>query len=184
MLSLLRAGVLAALTFAVFASLQARAADFSQPDLVSFGGGYFDFDKDESHKRSADFRLEYRWGLTLLPSSWGTAVQLHPFIGGEATSLGATYGLAGLAMDGYIGRHGILTWSEGVGFFGPGDMQSMGSYVEFRSELEAGYRFDNEMRVTASISHISNAGITQHNPGAEIAGMYFHVPVTMFCPNK
>ena len=159
----------------------------NQPDLVSFGAGFLDFDKFEARKRSADMRLEYRWGLSMLPlispyfKSWDQYVQFHPYIGAEGTSRGAFYGSGGWAMDTYIGRHGIFTWSEGVGYYEPGNMQTLSSFVEFRSQLEAGYRFDDEMRLTAEISHISNAGLTRRNPGAEILGVYLHVPVNMFC---
>jgi hypothetical protein len=89
------------------------------------------------------------------------------------------YGLGGLALDGYIGRHVIFTWSEGVGVFYPGDMWPLGSAVEFRSMAELGWRFDNEMRFTGEISHISNAGLTSHNPGAEMVGAYLHVPTSL-----
>jgi lipid A 3-O-deacylase len=163
---------------------QAADAPVKQPDLLSFGGGYFDFDKTESHKQSGDFRVEYRWGLSMLPllssyfNSWDKNVQFHPYAGIEATTLGAAYGNGGWAMDWYICKHAIFTWSEGVGIFERGDMVRMGSVVEFRSMAEAGYRFDNDMRLTAEISHISNAGFTKRNPGAEIVGMYFHVPVS------
>ncbi|MER2520173.1 MAG: acyloxyacyl hydrolase [Bdellovibrionales bacterium] len=161
----------------------AQAASNAQPNLLSFGLGYMNFNKSESHKQSADFRAEYRWGVSLLPkmstwfSGWDRYVQLHPFVAGEVTSLGALYGLGGLAFDGYIGRHIIVTWSEGVGLFYRGNMAPLGSFVEFRSQIELGWRFKNEMRVTAQVSHISNAGLTRRNPGAEIAGVYFHVPI-------
>jgi lipid A 3-O-deacylase len=175
----------AALALLLLTTLSAHAtAPVNQPDLLSFGGGYMDFDKSEGHKQSGDFRVEYRWGLSMLPlvssyfKSWDPYVQFHPFAGVETTTLGAVYGLGGWAMDGYIGRHGIFTWSEGVGLFDHGDMARLGSFVEFRSQAELGYRFDNEMRLTAEISHISNAGLTKRNPGAEIVGFYFHVPVT------
>lgn len=161
----------------------AQAASNAQPNLLSFGIGYMDFDKSESHKQSADIRTEYRWGLSLLPkistwfTGWDRYIQLHPYVAGEVTSLGALYGLGGLAFDGYIGRHIIFTWSEGVGFFYPGNMAPLGSFVEFRSQVELGWRFQNEMRLTGQLSHISNAGITRRNPGAEIAGVYLHIPV-------
>jgi hypothetical protein len=170
--------------FTLFTASAQAAEAVKQSDLVSFGGGYIDFDKSESHKQAADFRGEYRWGISLLPlvsnyfNSWDPYVQFHPFAGVETTTLGQLYGLGGWAMDGYIGRHGIFTWSEGVGFYYPGDAFRLGSFIEFRSQAELGWRFDNEMRLTAQISHISNAGLTQRNPGAEIAGIYFHVPVS------
>ncbi len=159
----------------------------AQPDLLSFGAGYYDFDKgkDQPKTNSADFRLEYRWGLSILPlvsnyfSSWDKYIQFHPYVGFETTSRGMTYGSGGWAMDGYIGRHGIFTWSEGVGLYQAGDSHSLGSFVEFRSMAELGWRFDNNMRITAALSHISNAGLTKHNNGAEIAGMYLHVPVSL-----
>lgn len=83
----------------------ARAeAPVKQADLISFGGGYMDFDKSEPRKQSADMRLEYRWGLSLLPlispyfNSWDQYVQFHPYAGVEVTSRGAFYGSGGCAM--------------------------------------------------------------------------------------
>ena len=182
---MLRQTFLAAVMAFTFGVASAQAAEpVNQPDLISFGLAYNDFDKSESHKQSADFRGEYRWGISLLPlvssyfRSWDPYVQFHPFAGVETTTWGQLYGLGGWAMDGYIGRHGIFTWSEGVGAFYPGAAFRLGSNVEFRSQAELGWRFDNEMRLTGEISHISNAGFTKRNPGEEIAGVYLHVPVT------
>jgi hypothetical protein len=157
------------------------------PDLISFGAGYFDFDKQEPRKRSGDMRLEYRWGLSMLSlispyfKSWDEYVQFHPYAGAEVTTRGTLYASGGWAMDAFIGRHGIFTWSEGIGYYEPGNSQSLHGAAEFRSMFELGYRFDNEMRLTAQISHISDAGMTYHNPGAEIVGAYLHVPVNLFC---
>lgn len=178
-----RSSLLAAALLALSFTAAHAEAPAKQPDLLSFSGGYFNFDKTEPRRQSADFRFEYRWGVSLLPkvssyfNSWDKYVQFHPFLGIETNTRSAVYGLGGWAMDAYIGRNFIFTWSEGVGFFSPGDMAPLGSFVEFRSQAEFGYRFDNEMRLTAQISHISNAGITKRNPGAEIAGIYFHVPL-------
>jgi hypothetical protein len=44
---------------------------------------------------------------------------------------------------------------------------------------EIGYRFDNDTRLTAEFSHISDAKTTRFNPGAEILGVYLHVPVSV-----
>jgi len=158
---------------------------FRQPDLVSFGIAYDDFDKSEARRQSGDFRAEYRWGMSLLPmvspyfKSWDDYVQFHPFAGGELGTLGQIYGLGGFAMDAYIGRHVIFTWSEGAGLYYGGDSVRLGSVLEFRSMAEIGWRFDNEMRLTFEVSHVSNAKITTFNPGNEYAGIYFHVPASM-----
>ncbi len=82
---------------------------FKQPNLVSFGIAYSDFDKSETHRQSADFRGEYRWGMSLLPmiSPWfkqfDNYVQFHPFAGVELGSLGQLYGPRRLD-DGFLPR--------------------------------------------------------------------------------
>jgi hypothetical protein len=58
-----------------------------------------------------------------------------------------------------------------------------GSVVEFRSQLEVGYRFENEMRVSVAYSHISNANLSETNPGVDIISAYLHVPVNLLTGN-
>src|ERR1700733_469354 len=146
--------ILAALAFFLPAfSAHADSGTYKQPDMISFGLGYMDFDKNESHKQSGDFRFEYRDGISMLPllspyfKSWNNNVQFHPAAVVETTTLGALYGGGGWAMDWYICHHFIFTWSEDVGLFDPSDMHRLGSIVEFRSMAELGYRFSNEMRL-------------------------------------
>ena len=157
--------------------MAAPAASTSEPDLISFAVGYMDFDKSEPKRQSADFRLEYRFGYTFIG---GKELGFHPFLGFETTSRNMMYGLGGFAMDWNFMHHGIFTWSEGVGYLDSGDMKSMGGTLQFRSQAELGYRFDNDMRITAEFSHISNAKLTRVNPGAEILGVYVHVPTNYF----
>jgi hypothetical protein len=159
------------------------ASPLDQPDLFSVGLGYANFDKNETHRDSVDMRFEYRWGQSLLPllshtfNDFNHFVQIHPFVSMTTSSLGVLYGLGGLDADLYIGRHGIISWNEGAGLFFPGYGRPMGSIFEFRSTGEIGWRFDNETRLTFYMSHISNAKITERNPGSEILGFYVHVPV-------
>lgn len=175
--------------FLVLALLLAPAAaraepPATQPDLVSLSGGYLDFDKTEARKRSGDMRAEYRWGMSLLPkispyfNDWDQNVQFHPFAGVETTTRGALFAGGGYAMDVFIGPYGIFTWSEGAGYAEPGNMARLGSFIAFRSQAEIGGRFDDGTRITFQASHISDAGLTRHNPGAEIIGFYLHVPVS------
>jgi hypothetical protein len=155
------------------------------PDMLSIGLGYQNFDKDESHRQSADIRGEYRWGMSLLPmispwfNSWDQYVQFHPMAGGELGTLGQLYGFGGFAMDAYLGRHAVFTWSEGAGLYYPGAAVALGSILEFRSQFELGWRFDNNVRITGYFSHISNAKITNWNPGSETIGVYLHLPIDM-----
>ncbi len=153
--------------------------DTKTPDFVSFSVADYDFDKD-THKETVDLRLEYRWGVSLLPMMGITSMehdfQLHPAAGIEVTGNGATFTSAGLDLDIPVGQHWIFTWGEAVGYYNHGNSQSLGYPMEFRSQIEAGWRFDNQMRVTGYISHLSNAGIGDNNPGAEVLGLYWHVP--------
>ena len=154
------------------------------PDFISVGGGIYDFDKQMKGSQSGDYRFEYECGASLL-SGFSTEsaaddsfLQLHPVLGIEGNVHNAIYANGGLDLDVPFARHGILTWGEAVGFFGRGnDIRALGSAVEFRSQIELGWRFDNAIRLTGYISHISNAHLTNLNPGAEILGMYLHIPL-------
>jgi hypothetical protein len=173
-----------ALALGVLLSLHAQAKDY--PALLSVGGGGYDFDREDTHRKSVDYRLEYRAGISLLPhivdsfNSVEPFFQVHPSFGIEGNTKGVLYPNAGLNLDVPFLRHGIFTWGEAVGAFGQGnDARSLGSVLEFRSQFELGWRFSDDLRVTAFISHISNAGTVSDDPGAEIAGVYVHVPFSL-----
>lgn len=151
----------------------------SSPDLVSFGVGAYDSivfqeSTDTPRNRSLDLRLEYRFGYSLLPFTEPYA-QIHPWLGVETTIDGMLYGGGGFLADLKLGPV-VVTPSVGLGFWRRGGSKNLGSALEFRSQIEVGYEFDNQMRVSAYLSHISNAGITRKNPGVNTAGGYLHIP--------
>jgi hypothetical protein len=145
----------------------AARADEDGPSYLTFGLGYFDVNKQDDD--AADFRLEYRHGRGI----W----LIKPWAGVEATSDGAVYGLAGLLIDLVVGDHFVITPSVGVGAYSDGDGKDLGHTVEFRSQIEVGYRFDYGGRLTAAFGHISNAGLGDENPGVNIANVYYSVPL-------
>ncbi|MDR3423668.1 MAG: acyloxyacyl hydrolase [Alphaproteobacteria bacterium] len=181
---LLPKALLALALFGVLSPLPAAAA--ATPDYLSFGLGAYDFDKGDADRKSVDYRLEYESGVSLLPlitksfNSVEPFLQAHPTLGFEGNTHGAIYANGGINFDIPFLRHGIFTWGEAAGAFARGnDARSVGSVLEFRSQLELGWRFDNDLRMTGFISHISNAHLVDNNPGAEIAGIYLHVPLTL-----
>lgn len=178
----------------IFAGAPALAANYSNinagansnvlaaPATIALGVGYYDFNKRNVAQQDAvDFRLEYRaaYDMLQLANARNSWIEIRPFGGVETTSDGALYGLGGFVFDIPLSKHIILSPNVGTGLYYRGDGKRLGSFVEFRSTFEAGYRFDNDMRLTGQVGHISNAGLTGFNHGVEIAGAYLHFPVSM-----
>lgn len=150
----------------------ARAAG---PDYIVVGGGATDFIRQQ--KLAGDVRFEYRSGLSLIPF-YDTYVQVKPFVAGELSTLGAGWGGVGILLDIPIGRTPFfLSPSFGVGAYGEGHGKKLGSTVEFRSQFEGGYQFEDGKRVSLAFSHISNAGLTRHNPGTEALTINLQLPI-------
>lgn len=160
-----------------------RHAWYRQPDLLGFSAGYYDvLAKDDA---AVDFRAEFRSGYSMLRgiaprtfSGWDRYVQIRPMVGVEGTSDGAVYGYGGFVLDAFLTPNIFLSPNLVAGLYYNGNGKRLGSVVEFRSTLEAGYRFDNNWRLSASFGHISNAGFGNKNPGTEILSGNFYVPTS------
>ncbi|MEP4378426.1 MAG: acyloxyacyl hydrolase [Alphaproteobacteria bacterium] len=153
-------------TAVVALALTAPAAMADDPDFLVIGGGWYDWNDD---KDAFDFRAEYR-------SDYKLAGIVKPWIGIEATSDQAVYGVGGILVDLYFGRRWVFTPSFGAGAYADGNGKDLGHTIEFRSQLEFGYRFDDRSRMSLAVSHISNASLGDNNPGTEIATIYYHIP--------
>lgn len=138
-----------------------------EPDFLSIGLGWYDVNDDMD---AVDLRVEYR-------SDWKMLGIVKPWVGMEVTSDRAAYVVGGLLADIFFGRRVVLTPSFGVGAYLDGDGKDLGHTVEFRSQLELGYRFDDWSRVSLAVGHISNASLGDDNPGTEIATLYYHLPL-------
>ena len=138
---------------------------------LAFGVGYYDvFDNDDE---AADFRLEYRSGTKLF---W----EIKPWVGLEATNDGSIFAGGGVFADFTVAPNIYLTPLVGVALYGEGDSnKDLGSVLEFKTQIEAGYEFDNGNKLGVALSHISNAGIDDDNPGTEVLGVYYHLPIGM-----
>ena len=84
--------------------------------------------------------------------------------------------VGGILLDVVLGDHFYLSPSAGVGYYHEGGGRDLGSVLEFRTQFEAGYRFENRSRLGLAFSHISNASIGSSNPGTEILTLYYHMP--------
>lgn len=157
----------------------ASAQPNNEPATLGFAVGYYDVQKNSPRNEAIDFRLEYRsaFDMLSLANARNSVIAIRPFGGIEATSDAAFYGLGGFVFDVPFGKYFVLSPNLAVGLYEPGNGKRLGSFVEFRSTVEAGVRFDDASRLTVSFGHISNAGLTGHNPGTEILSVYYHVPV-------
>ncbi len=154
---------------AVAGGAPARAgADADDPAFVSLGLGYYDI--NQRTDEAIDFRLEYRHGEKL----W----IFKPWVGIEGTSDGAVYGAAGILLDVFFGRRVVITGSFGAGYYAEGSGTDLGHEIEFRSQIEIAYRFDDRSRLGLAFSHISNASIGDTNPGVEVLNVYYSIPLT------
>jgi lipid A 3-O-deacylase len=169
--SVIAIGALLLLTPAVVTGPSvARADDLADdPAFFSIGLGYYDINDTQD---AADLRLEFRSAPKLLGF-------LKPWAGLEVTSDSAVYGVAGLLTDLYFGTHWVVTPQFGFGLYGYGSGKDLGHVVEFRSQLEIAYHFNDRSRIGLAISHISNASLGDSNQGTEIFSLYYHIPFTM-----
>ena len=135
------------------------------PDYIAGGFGYFDF--IEQDEPSVEFRLEYRSDFAL----WF----VKPWAGLLVNTDGGLWGGGGIHMDLHLADF-VITPSFGVGGYSRGDSVDLGDVLEFRSQIELSYQFENRSRMTLYFSHLSNAGIGDRNPGTEMIGLYYMVP--------
>lgn len=141
---------------------------------LSVAVGAFDVFDNAEQNRAVDMRLEYRPNSLSLYKRG--ILNIVPFVAVEATSEGSVWGGGGLAFD--MQYHSVyMTPSFGIGAYHSGGGKDLGSAIEFRSQIEAGYEFDNQSRLGVSLSHTSNAGIGDENPGVEVISLYYHHPV-------
>jgi hypothetical protein len=138
------------------------------PSFLSFAAGAFDFLHDQT---AGEFRAEYRSSERLLGV-------VKPFVGLMGTTDGAFYGYGGFLADIYFGDRWVLTPNAALGYFDRGDGKNLGSHLEFRTGAEFAYRFADRSRLGVSFHHISNAGITQRNPGTETLAVVYSLPIT------
>jgi len=166
-----RLALLAALACAVLVSSGERAAAqvaFNEtPAVISAGAGWYDFFHQEN--QAADFRLEYRHGDDFL--------FLKPWAGLEVTSDSAIWGGVGVLVDITFFDAIVVTGSFAPGLYEDGNGKDLGHTVEFRSQVELGYQFENQSRLSLAVSHISNARLGDDNPGTELLTLYYHLPL-------
>jgi lipid A 3-O-deacylase len=138
-------------------------------DMVSVSLSYFNVLRKS--KNAIESRFEYRSAIKL----W----ELKPFVGIMATSDKAFYALAGFYYDIRLSDKIILTPSFAPGYFSKGNGMDLAYELEFRSQLEVSYIFENRSRLGFSFSHMSNANFGESNPGVESIAIIYSIPLSL-----
>ena len=151
-----------------------------------FGLGIYDIKFDGSAKnQAADFRYEYRSGVSLLDigPEEDNFFFLKPFFGAEFTNDSASYFLTGIYFEDNLGElfegeksKFFFTPSFGAGIYDDGSGKKLGNDLQFRTSLEVSYELKNKNRIALSLSHISNANLGDKNPGVEIVSFSYQIP--------
>ncbi|MEE9139295.1 MAG: acyloxyacyl hydrolase [Alphaproteobacteria bacterium] len=144
----------------------AREASADDPSFLTMGAGIFDVFDDDT---AGYFRLEYRSDARLLSF-------IKPLVGISISTDGAVYGYGGFNIDLYFGRRWVFSPGFAVGAFEEGDGKDLGNTVEFRSGAEIAYRFANRARLGLAFHHISNASLSDRNPGANVLVLTYSLP--------
>jgi len=148
-------------------SLFTTSVEADDPEFITIAGGLFDFNRKKND--GGEFRLEYRSNQKFLG--------LKPFATSAIATNGMTFLGGGVLLDVFFGRRLVLTPSFAPTlWFGETDKLDLGHVVEFRSQLEAAYRFDDRSRLGLSVSHYSNASLGDKNPGTESFLINYSIP--------
>ena len=151
-------------------SVEVKAQDGNKDDpaFISIGSGYYDFNRKK--ETGAEIRLEYRSGNKISV--------FKPFAAISTTNTSQGFVGAGVLIDLYLNRRFVMTPSFAPHYYWGGNKKlDLGHSLEFRSQLEFAYRFNNRSRLGLAVSHYSNASIGNTNPGTETATVYYSVPL-------
>lgn len=148
-------------------------ADAKDPAFVSFGAGTYDWNRQKDE--GIEVRVEYRHDKKYLGF-------FKPFVAVAATNSSSSFFIgAGVLADIYFGKRWVVTPSFAPHYYKGGNAKLDLDYaLEFRSQVELAYRFDDRSRIGMAVSHYSNASLGKTNPGTESAHIYYSMPVNFF----
>jgi len=114
---------------------------------------------EPGEERAAVLDLEYRGA----PRRFG----IGPAAGVSVNSDGAAYLRAGLTRDFPFASRWNANVTLAAGAYVKGHGKDLGRGFEFRSALDVSFEMRPGMRLGAALAHLSNAGISESNPGIE-----------------
>ncbi len=135
--------------------------------LLSFGGGPYYAGPRHS---GAIAQVEYKFGTYW----WGF---IRPQVTLSTPEFKATFIGAGIAAEFYLCERLVFSPNFCPGIYFQGDGRDLGYPLEFRSAVEIAYEFRNLARLGTQFWHISNASLSDKNPGANAWVFFFAFPI-------
>lgn len=146
-----------------FTATNAIAADEDNTTSAGWAlsAGLFDIGQTE---KATEVGVEYRF---VARRFW--RFDLKPTLGVSGNEDGAFWAYGGFRVDFALGSGGnwLLTPNFAVSLYEQGDSKDLGHTLEFRSGLELARRLRNGHRLGLALYHLSNASISEDNPGEE-----------------
>lgn len=120
--------------------------------------------------QSVEYRIEWHGG-----EFWHN---FRPLAGYMTSADEAHYVYGGVVSDFFITDSIIFSLQSAIGYYEQGDGKDLGHEIEFKSAAEIAWQFRNRSRLGLQLYHLSNAGIDKKNPGTEILGISYTIPLS------
>lgn len=105
-----------------------------------------------------------------------TRWNLVPGYGVNWAANGAYYVFIDNRINYWVRERWLFSLYSGPGVFKRSRELDLGHTIEFRSGVEVAYRFDDDSRFGISWAHLSNASISDRNPGTEVLVLTYSRP--------
>ncbi len=144
-----------------------RSIKKKENNYLSFSLALFDF--IQNYNSALEGRGEFRL--------YNVPVAVKPLAGFMANTDGALFLYAGLLYDIPISNFLYVTPSFSPGIYFKNGSKDLGFELNFRSQLEISFRFENNFRFGLSFNHISNGTLGKINPGVESLSLSAQFPL-------
>jgi len=127
---------------------------------LAMSSGILDYSDDQ--KRSGYVEATYTFKDVSNKTYFG---RFTPIAGAMITQENAVMVYSGIKGNFSIGNF-VISPSFSPGYYESGKGKDLGSYLEFKSQINFGWNFGDNSNAGLSYSHISNGDFGKRNPGA------------------
>ena len=127
---------------------------------LAMSSGILDYSDNE--KRSGFVEATYTFKNANNENFFG---RFTPIFGAMITQENATMLYSGIKGNISLGNF-VISPSFSPGYYESGKGKDLGSYLEFKSQINLGWNFGDTSNAGISYSHISNGDFGKRNPGA------------------